>query len=305
MSTRAKRYLQLDAHIGQGTYGKVEKAEDSTDGKVVAIKKVKVEAVTDKLADGDAVISMYGIHYTVLREIKLMSEIHHKYVMDLKDVFVDKDFVNLVMPHMASDLRKVLEKRVRFNEANIKCILQMILEGMKILHDNYFLHRDLSPANVFIAADGTCKVADFGLCRMYGSPRPCKKTPKVVTLWYRSPELLFGAPYYQDKIDTWSIGCIFAELLNGGKPLFPGLTEVDQLAKIFAITGTPVVPQEQEEEEGSQKDLYWPECKNLPLYVDFTHCDPVPLKRIFPTVSHMVGTAFSRLTSQSTYYQSC
>jgi len=77
------------------------------------------------------------------------------------------------------------------------------------------------------------QIGDFGLAREYGSPlRPY--TPIVVTLWYRSPELLLGAKEYSTAIDMWSVGCIFAEFLMK-KPLFPGKSEIDELNRIFKV----------------------------------------------------------------------
>ena len=63
-------------------------------------------------------------------------------------------------------------------------------------------------------------------------------THEVVTLWYRAPEILLGVRHYSTPVDVWSIGCIFAEMING-KPLFPGDSEIDELFKIFKILGTP------------------------------------------------------------------
>jgi len=63
-------------------------------------------------------------------------------------------------------------------------------------------------------------------------------TNEVVTLWYRAPDILMGSKDYSTPIDIWSIGCIFAEMMNG-KPLFPGNSEQDQLKKIFKLMGTP------------------------------------------------------------------
>jgi serine/threonine protein kinase len=60
----------------------------------------------------------------------------------------------------------------------------------------------------------------------------------VVTLWYRAPDVLLGSRKYSTPIDVWSIGCIFAEMLNG-RPLFPGANEADQLDQIFKALGTP------------------------------------------------------------------
>ena len=81
------------------------------------------------------------------------------------------------------------------------------------------------------------QIGDFGLAREYGSPLK-QYTPIVVTLWYRSPELLLGTKEYSTAVDMWSVGCIFAEFVLKG-PLFPGKTEIDQINRIFKELGTP------------------------------------------------------------------
>lgn len=69
------------------------------------------------------------------------------------------------------------------------------------------------------------KIADFGLASTFDPNHKQRMTSRVVTLWYRAPELLLGATYYDVGIDLWSAGCILAELLSG-KPILPGRTEV-------------------------------------------------------------------------------
>lgn len=75
-------------------------------------------------------------------------------------------------------------------------------------------------------------------------------TPVVVTLWYRAPEILLGAPTYSFPADIWSIGCILCELISG-KPLFPGTSDIDQIHQIFKLLGTPT------------NDI-WPSWETLP-----------------------------------------
>lgn len=95
------------------------------------------------------------------------------------------------------------------------------------------------------------KLADFGLARAFGIPVK-NFTHEVVTLWYRAPDILMGSKNYSTSVDIWSVGCIFAEIVNR-RPLFAGQNEEDQLMKIFKGRGTP----DQEN---------WPSLKDLPLY---------------------------------------
>lgn len=85
---------------------------------------------------------------------------------------------------------------------------------------------------------------------------------QVATRWYRAPELLYGSRYYDHKVDMWGVGCIFAEILNGGYPLFPGENDIDQLRCVIHALGTPTPDN-------------WPGVEHLPDYnkIRFTRCD--------------------------------
>lgn len=78
------------------------------------------------------------------------------------------------------------------------------------------------------------QLADFGLARRL-SDAPAELTNRVITLWYRPPELLLGATRYGPSVDCWGVGCIFAELIIG-KPLFPAKVELEQLEAIFKVS---------------------------------------------------------------------
>jgi cell division cycle 2-like protein len=138
------------------------------------------------------------------------------------------------MDFLEHDLKTLLDDMQEpFLPSEIKTLLQQIMSATEFLHSHWILHRDLKTSNLLMNNRGEIKVADFGMARYYGDPPP-KLTQLVVTLWYRSPELLLGAEVYGPEIDIWSVGCIFGELLTTD-PLFQGKNEVDQLSKVGFI----------------------------------------------------------------------
>jgi cell division cycle 2-like len=137
-----------------------------------------------------------------------------------------------------------------FLPSEIKTLLLQLTSGIGYLHSNWILHRDLKTSNLLMNNLGQLKIADFGMARTFSDPLPPNLTQLVVTLWYRSPELLLGAETYGTKVDMWSIGCIFGELLLKA-PMLQGKNEVTQLSAIFETCGVPT-------------PTSWPGFKRLP-----------------------------------------
>jgi cyclin-dependent kinase 12/13 len=139
-----------------------------------------------------------------------------------------------VFEFMHHDLAGLMDSPMfgSFREGQLKCYMKQLLEGLFFLHKNNILHRDIKASNLLINNDGVLKLADFGLARPVISETGLQYTNNVITLWYRPPELLLGEEKYGPAVDIWSAGCILAELLLK-KPLFPGKTEVDQIALIW------------------------------------------------------------------------
>ncbi|GJN16677.1 hypothetical protein PR202_gb03694 [Eleusine coracana subsp. coracana] len=175
-----------------------------------------------------------------------------------------KGSIYMVFEYMDHDLTGLADRPgMRFTVPQIKCYMRQLLTGLHYCHVNQVLHRDIKGSNLLIDNEGNLKLADFGLARSFSSDHNGNLTNRVITLWYRPPELLLGSTKYGPAVDMWSVGCIFAELLNG-KPILPGKNEPEQLTKIFELCGTP-------------DDLIWPGVTKMPWYNNFK--PPRPLKR--------------------------
>jgi len=213
--------------IGEGTYGVVYKARDKATGKVVALKKIRLETESE------------GVPSTAIREISLLKELNHPNIVRLLDVIHADKKLYLVFEFLNQDLKKYMDTAPdgRIHVPLVKSYLWQLLQGIAYCHSHCVLHRDLKPQNLLIDKEGNIKLADFGLARAFAVPVRTY-THEVVTLWYRAPEILLGAKFYSTPVDVWSIGCIFAEMLSR-RPLFPGDSEIDQLFRIFRTLGTP------------------------------------------------------------------
>lgn len=242
-----QRYEALEVKpLGEGTYGKVYKAIAKSSGKVVALKKMKLDAEEE------------GVPSTAIREIALLKELSHENVVKLLDVCCTPSRLTLVFEFLEHDLKKYTKGLGRNLQPNeIKALTYQLCRGIEFCHSNRILHRDLKPQNLLIDNSLRLKIADFGLARAYTVPVP-KYTHEVVTVWYRAPEILLGSQLYSVPVDMWSVGCIFAEMATGS-PLFAGDSEIDTIFKVFQKLGTPT------------EDV-WPTLGQLP---DF--------KRTFPT----------------------
>lgn len=228
---KLESYQKLEK-IGEGTYGVVYKARDKTTGRLVALKKIRLECDDE------------GCPSTAVREISLLKELNlHPFIVQLLDVIHQgtnnqSSKLYLVFEFLLMDLKKYIDTvSGPIEPALVKSYTYQICSGIEFCHARRIIHRDLKPQNLLIDSKGLIKLADFGLGRAFGIPIRAY-THEVVTLWYRCPEVLLGGKRYSCGIDTWSIGCIFAEIANK-KPIFQGDSEIDELFKIFQKLGTP------------------------------------------------------------------
>ncbi|KAH8348139.1 cyclin-dependent kinase 9 [Drosophila takahashii] len=241
------------AKIGQGTFGEVFKArEKKGNKKFVAMKKVLMDNEKE------------GFPITALREIRILQLLKHENVVNLIEICRTKATATngyrstfyLVFDFCEHDLAGLLSNmNVKFSLGEIKKVMQQLLNGLYYIHSNKILHRDMKAANVLITKHGILKLADFGLARAFSIPKNESKnryTNRVVTLWYRPPELLLGDRNYGPPVDMWGAGCIMAEMWTRS-PIMQGNTEQQQLTFISQLCGsfTPDV---------------WPGVEELELY---------------------------------------
>ena len=219
------KYEKLDK-VGEGTYGVVYKCRKKDDGRIVALKKIRLENEDE------------GIPSTAIREISILKQLKHPYIVNLLDLIHGDKKLYLVFEFMDHDLKKFLDiNKGPLQPMLVKSYLYQILSAIKYCHSKRILHRDLKPQNLLIDSDGVIKLGDFGLARAFGIPIKTL-THEILTLWYRAPEILLGQKEYSTPVDMWSVGLIFYEMAHK-KPLFTGDSEIDQIFKIFQMFGTP------------------------------------------------------------------
>jgi len=288
---RLPSHYELKRSIGKGSYGSVSECYNSKLKKTLAVKQLR--GLFDDLIDCKR----------ILRELAILVKLNNNCVVRVFDIVVPEAIetfneIYIVLEMCDSDMKKLIRTDVMLTHVHINTLLYNLLVGLKYIHSAGVYHRDLKPANCLVNQDCSVKICDFGLARAVGPnaeqtaqdaeeafdptdeeavamnmtvvPSTLKKkrnmTQHVVTRWYRAPELILLQHGYTEAIDIWSIGCIFAELLQMQEesirfsdrgPLFPGCScfplsperrkaggqkkrgKNDQLEMIFSVIGTP------------------------------------------------------------------
>lgn len=254
------RYKIIDL-IGIGSYGEVYRGYDYKLNRNIAIKNLYLKRMNI---------------LQVLREILILKHTKHNNIIELYDVayIPEQDILLLIMTYMQTDLMRIINSPESLNslsDMHMQRIIFQILRALKYLHSANIIHRDLKPSNILINENCEIKICDFGMSRLILNNNSTHLTEYVVTRFYRAPELLLGAKTYNEKVDIWSVGCTFAELL-GQKHLFEAKDHMKQIDKIITLLGTP-----------SEDDKWWvtlPEAKSYLNKKELLHLQPIPLETV-------------------------
>ncbi|KAI1982357.1 serine/threonine protein kinase, CMGC, CDC2/CDK sub [Ophidiomyces ophidiicola] len=214
--------------VGAGTYGKVFKAVHVFTKNMVALKRIRMEGEKD------------GFPITAVREIRLLQHLRHENVVRLQEVMVERNECFMVFEYLSHDMTGLINHpSFTLTSAHKKHLAKQMFDGLNYLHHRGVLHRDIKAANILISNKGQLKFADFGLARFFSKNRQLDYTNRVITIWYRPPELLLGETRYGPAVDVWSAACVYMEMFTK-KAIFPGDgTEINQLDKLYNSLGTP------------------------------------------------------------------
>eukprot|EP01134_Creolimax_fragrantissima_P007987 CFRG7987T1 len=191
--------------IGKGGFGAVYKALNTTDGSVVAVKKVKIGKMTKQKQK------------TIMGEIELLRTLKHPSIVEYRGYVRQGDFLNIILEYVENgSLQSIVKKFGQFPERLISVYIQQVLVGLVYLHDQGVIHRDIKGANILTTKAGTVKLADFGVATQLQDQ---EEGTVVGTPYWMAPEIieLAGA---REVSDIWSVGCVVIELLTGNPPYF-------------------------------------------------------------------------------------
>lgn len=201
-------------------------------GEVVAIKKV----LQDK-----------RFKNRELQIMRMLVKKEHPNIVCLKHCFYsngdkpDELYLNLVLEFVPETVYSVARHYHKSKQTLpmllVKLYLYQLARALAHIHALGICHRDIKPQNLLLDPQThVLKLCDFGSAKILVRGEP--NVSYICSRYYRAPELIFGSTDYTCAIDTWSLGCVAAELMLG-EPLFPGDSGVDQLVEIIKVLGTP------------------------------------------------------------------
>ncbi|PRP77065.1 MAP/microtubule affinity-regulating kinase 3-like [Planoprotostelium fungivorum] len=197
--------------IGQGTFSKVKMGVHMKTGKRVALKFIDTDVA-------EKTVGMTQLE----REIDIHSKLDHPNVAKLIEVIRqdDRGRICLVMEHVeGTDLLDLMldSPKGKFSEKEAAFYFSQITSAVSYIHERDIAHRDIKLENVMVAANGHCKLIDFGFSRKISIQSPIMRTPCGSSL-YSAPEIMLRKKYCGKQTDMWSLGVLLYSLVSGSVP---------------------------------------------------------------------------------------
>lgn len=226
--------LQVLSKLGEGSFAEVFKVRSKDTGNYYAVKRLKKK-------------------YRSVDEVNRLPEIYalkalqgHPNVIRLEDLIYSHQsgYVAMVFELMDCNVYELISGHKRpFDEKTSLILIYQLLKAINHMHSSRkMFHRDIKPENCMVDKKTfVLKLCDFGSTRGYNSNQSVYNQPfteYVSTRWYRAPECILTSGSYGPEVDEWAVGCMLYELMTT-KPLFPGKHEIDQIARIHKVLGTP------------------------------------------------------------------
>jgi len=266
---------ELTSRVGEGSYGVVFRARHRKNKKTYAIKRMKL-------------MESFNSH---LREINALRRLKkHENIVHLSEIVTGEgdmfDVTYLVLDFCLQDLAVILDKHDKENPAflmpAVKNLAKQLFTGLEYMHSNHIIHRDIKCSNILLAEGGVLKISDFGLTRRINNVEP--STPGVVTLWYRSPELIYSIKnnIQTGAVDAWAAACVVCELIQNSV-LFKSKGELDLISMHIKLLGSP-------------DKQSWPEFSTQAISIK-----PQPYNRLSSKFLFLTKSAIDLLTGLLTY----
>ena len=215
---------RIERQIGEGGMGSVFKGVHPAFGQEVAIK------VLDPVLARDP-----QLRARFVQEARIQMGLRHQGIVQVLTGQVDGDSLCLVMEFVdGMSLAEVIARRGALPPAEAARIFAQVLDAVAHAHAQGVVHRDLKPGNILVQADGTAKVADFGIAKVVGDARMTRTGTTMGSPHYMAPEQVMGRKEIDARADVYALGATLFETLTG-RPPFAALEAGDGSDSDFAI----------------------------------------------------------------------